>query len=75
MEKLRAYLASTGMKQKDFAAKAGIGPSYLHDLLSGRREPSLATAGKIAAATRGKVPLSAWLVRSKDLADKSEGAA
>lgn len=63
MEKLRAYLASTGMKQKDFAAKAGIGPSYLHDLLSGRREPSLATAGKIAAASRGKIPLSAWLPR------------
>ena len=68
MEQLKSYLTATGMRQKDFAAKAGITPSYLHDLLSGRRDPSLATAGKIAAATKGKVPLSAWLQREKGAA-------
>lgn len=62
MEKLKSYLAQTRMKQSDFAAKAGIAPSYLSDILSGRRNPSLATAGRIASATRGKVPLSAWVV-------------
>ena len=42
-------------------AKVGVAPSTISDFLSGYRTPSLATAGRIAAATKGKVPVSAWL--------------
>lgn len=68
MDRLKSYLASTRIKQVDFAAKVGIAPSTLSDLLSGRRTPSLATAGRIAAASRGKVPVSAWIQRERGAA-------
>lgn len=68
MEKLKAYLASGQIKKSEFARKVGITPSALSDLLSGRRTPGLATAGRIAAASRGKVPVSSWLDGNKGAA-------
>ena len=61
MEKLKAHLTARKIKQGDFARAAGISQSFLSELLSGKRVPSMATAGRIAAATKGRVPVSAWV--------------
>ena len=42
------------------ALKLGVDKSYLSHLRSGRRRPSLETAGKIERATEGAVPVAAW---------------
>lgn len=68
MDHLKSYLAAARIKQTDFAAKVGISPSFLSDILHGNRTPSLATAGRIAEATRGKVPVSAWVARERGAA-------
>lgn len=60
MEKLKAYLIKTGVRPSALARDVGTSRGYLHDLLEGRRSPSLSLASKIAAATGGAVPLSAW---------------
>ncbi len=35
------------LSQKDFAGRLGMSPQYLHDLLLGRRNPSVAVASAI----------------------------
>lgn len=72
MEKLIAYLEKPRWrrKEKDFAAKVGISQSRLSKLKAGAK-PSILEASKIASATGGRVPMSAWV--KKEAA--SEGSA
>ncbi len=62
---LSYYLARerfrAGVKQKDFAAKAGITQGYLSDIAKGKRRPGPDVARKISAATGGKVKLETLL--------------
>jgi len=58
MEKLRAYLAD---KPKGvFASRLGTSPSYLSQLLSGRRRPSYELMLRIEQETGGAVDLRSW---------------
>ena len=59
MGKLQAYLADR--KKADFARMIGTSPSYLSQLLSGHRRPSLEMMRRIAAASGGFVDLNSWL--------------
>lgn len=61
MEKLKAHLTRTKTRQLEFARSLGISQSYVSEMLSGKRTPSLAMAGRIASATKGRVPVSAWI--------------
>lgn len=61
MLKLKEHLANTGMRQVVLARMIGISQGHMSDILAGRRTPGLALAGRIAAATGGKVPVSSWL--------------
>ena len=72
MEKLIEYLGRPRWrrKEKDFAAKVGISQSRLSKLKAGA-EPSILEASKIASATGGRVPMSAWVKKEAT----SEGAA
>lgn len=57
---LDTYLKSTRTSQRAFAEKVGLSASFVNEMLQGTKEPGLDTAQKIAAATDGAVPLSAW---------------
>lgn len=61
MDKLAAYLRSTGTPQARFAATIGCSQSYLSELVSGAKTPGLGLALRIERATAGAVPASAWL--------------
>jgi transcriptional regulator with XRE-family HTH domain len=58
MEKLQTYLI--GKNKGEFARAIGKSPSYLSQILSGYRKPSLALMNQIAAATGGVVDLNSW---------------
>lgn len=58
METLQSYLA--GKRKADFAAQIKTTPSYLSQMLSGHRKPSLAMMLKIESATGGAVDLNSW---------------
>lgn len=60
MKSLRACLDKTGESQAEFARRIGVSKSYMSELLSGGKTPSLSLALKIADATRGSVPVEAW---------------
>lgn len=53
MKKLREYL--DGRRKGDFAASIGTSASYLSQLLSEHRQPSLEMMRRIERATGGKV--------------------
>jgi DNA-binding transcriptional regulator YdaS (Cro superfamily) len=59
MEKLKEYLAKH--KASYLAAQIGRSPSFVSDLRSGHRKPSLQVAFAIEDATGGAVPARAWL--------------
>lgn len=44
----------------EWAKEFGISRPYLHALLNGQRHPSIDVAKRIAAATDGKIPVTAW---------------
>jgi len=49
---LRTIRTEAGLSVSALAAASGISPSYVCDLESGRRKPSLALASKLAKALR-----------------------
>lgn len=53
--KLNEYLNEFNVSRKAFSKKAGISYSFLSDLSTGYRKPSIATALKIEAASQGLV--------------------
>lgn len=57
---LASFFARRKGQQSVIAVKVGVSPSYISDLLSGRRVPSLDVAMRISAATNGAVPLRSW---------------
>lgn len=59
MKQLQKYLE--GRKKGDFAKDIGISPSFLSQILSNRRKPSLKLALAIDKATDGEVPASSWV--------------
>lgn len=61
MNKLAAYLSSTGLSQKQFADLANLHPSVVSKFLTGKVKPSLETAVSIERITRGKVKASSWV--------------
>ncbi len=63
--KLRRYLRKADLDQKQFADAADIKPDFLSHLLRGRKRPSLDTANRIAAASRGAVPTSLWSIEAE----------
>lgn len=61
MKPLTEYLQSAEITAAELARRLGTSRGYIHDLLSGRRKPSMKTASAIAAITDGKVPISSWV--------------
>ena len=61
MEKLRTYLAgSPETKDGEWAAMFGISRSHFNMIRNGRAQPGKAVMTRIASATGGAVPVTAW---------------
>lgn len=60
MMNLDTYLKQSGTSQRAFADEVGISPSFLNEILGATRNPGLATAQRIEAATGGEVPIDTW---------------
>ncbi len=61
MEQLAKHIgAFPGRTYGEWAEIFGVSRPHLHALLSGDRQPSLSVAQRIATATDGRVPLTAW---------------
>ena len=63
MTVLAEYVKSaraTGEVQAKVAERFGISRSYLSEIASGAKEPSLRVAFRIERATEGAVPASSW---------------
>lgn len=61
MEHLSHHIAARpGRTLSEWAEALGISRPYLHGLMAGTRQPSLTTAQRIATATAGEVPITAW---------------
>ena len=61
MDQLKQYIANRpGRTNGEWAEILGVSRPYLHGLLKGERQPSLATAHRIALATDGDVPITSW---------------
>lgn len=58
---LASYLEAKGIKQVEFARKAGIQESMLSHYLRGERRPGLKTARNIEVASGGAVPANSWI--------------
>lgn len=54
LEQVRPHLEGT---QQEIAAKAGIRQPYVAQILTGAREPNLATLAALAAASGGRLEL------------------
>lgn len=52
---LADYLRGSGTSQRDFAARLGLSPSYLCEIVRGRKTPGLRLAVRIERATGGAV--------------------
>lgn len=61
MEQLARYLATHKVTQQALAARAGVAPSMIGLIKSGRRRPSPEVAKRIEAATDGEVKAAALL--------------
>jgi len=48
---MSAYRAERGLSLKDFATMIGVSPGHAHDLLHGRRKPSVDLMLRIEAKT------------------------
>lgn len=62
------------MNMEDWADRLGISRPYLYGLLDETRSPSLPVALRIAAATGGAVPITAW-PKIAAVVDATDGAA
>lgn len=61
MKNLKAYIDSRASEpMRKVAEDLGVSRPYLYDLLSNKRQPSLAVALRIEAATCGAVRVSSW---------------
>lgn len=60
MEKLRTHLREAGIRQTEFAKQLGISDTYLSQILSGLRCPSISVAVAIERETSGNVAVAEW---------------
>jgi transcriptional regulator with XRE-family HTH domain len=60
MEHLTAYLEAAGKSQAAFARDAGLSRSYMCEIMAGTKVPGRDAIGKIARASGGAIPPSAW---------------
>lgn len=61
MSTLSEYIKAQPEKTKtQWAERFGISRPYLYSLMDGTRQPSIDVAQRIAKATGGKVPVTAW---------------
>ena len=51
-QRIKAFRAERALQQRQLAEKAGLTPSTLSQIESGRLTPSLPTLGKLAGALR-----------------------
>ena len=58
---LQQYIDLSRRTPSDVARAAGVSPGTLHDLLTGRRKPSVEMMQKIRIATDGHVTADSWL--------------
>lgn len=65
MSELSKHLSDTNTSQRAFAELIGCSPSYLSEIMSGRKRPGMDLAFKIHRATGGKVTVESWM---KDVA-------
>ena len=63
MMTLGKYLADTGMKQVEFARRAGISTSHVCDIVAGRKEPKVSIALRIVNASGGAVGIETMQVQ------------
>lgn len=68
MTTLDQFLKQSQQTQREFARAVGVSASYMNEIVKGGKCPSLSVAAKIEAHTKGKVPMSALLSKSKDAA-------
>jgi len=61
MKRLQKHIDEIAVCKSVFARQIGISPSYLSDLLSGRRTPALELAFHIECKTNGRVPAFSWI--------------
>ncbi|MCB5412161.1 helix-turn-helix domain-containing protein [Pseudogemmobacter faecipullorum] len=61
MEHLATYLNKHRLAQRSFAERVGCSPSFLSDLLAGRRVPGLSLAVRMERATGGEVKAVHWV--------------
>jgi DNA-binding transcriptional regulator YdaS (Cro superfamily) len=66
MMTLSTYLAATGTKQVDLAARLGIKPAHMSLIVNGDRRPSLDIAVGIERETGGQVPASSWVSSERE---------
>lgn len=63
MMNLAQYLESTGETVAAFAVRVGLNRVSVSRLKHGHQRPSWETAERIAEATGGAVPVTAWIVK------------
>lgn len=61
MMTLREYLLTTGVRQRDLAARLGVTQATVSRLASGAGQPSIELAAAIKDATGGKVGFESWV--------------
>lgn len=61
MMNLRQYLAQANRSQSEFARQIGVSRSYLSEIASGAKLPSLTVAAAIERETGGKVSAMSFI--------------
>lgn len=61
------FIKSSGLRQSEWAERIGCSRSYLSEILSGKKRPSLEVACRIEDLTEGKVPASSWMRPTPDI--------
>ena len=60
MEALNTYMIDRGITQKEFADAIGITQATVSRICAGKLRPSSTVMVKIAAQTKGQVPILSW---------------
>jgi transcriptional regulator with XRE-family HTH domain len=54
------FIRTSGQTRSQWAGRLGISPSYLSDILNGKKRPALDLAFQIEHETNGAVPVGCW---------------
>lgn len=72
MKKLAQYIESNGITKVAFAKSIGTSRFYIHDLISGRRAPSVKMMLKIEEVTKGRIKAKDWTDAAREKRKASE---